>query len=108
MATQTETPEKNPVKKAPTPGEDIPSGDRRVVAAPVSSPVPAGLNDTRADNEPILGQFVEVASGKYKGAYGVFLQVEGEDTAIVRTRDENGERIAVPISSLVRSRAGKR
>lgn len=108
MSTATEKAERNPVRKAPTPGEDIPSGDRKVVPAPVSSPVPMGLNDRRADNEPIIGQFVEVASGKHKGAYGVFMEVDNENTAIVRTRDENGERIATPLSSLVRSRAGKR
>lgn len=108
MATATEKSERNPVKKAPTPGEDIPSGDRKIIAAPVTSPVPMGLNDRRADNEPILGHFVEVASGKHKGAYGIFNEVEGENTAVIVTRDENTERITTPISSLVRSRAGKR
>lgn len=79
---------------------DIPS-------APVSSPVPPGLNDRRADSEPIIGHFVEVTKGEYEGRYGVFIELEGE-TAVIRARDENSDRFTVPYTSLRQSRAGKR
>lgn len=76
--------------------------------APVSGPVPAQLNDTRADGDPILGQFVEVTKGKHEGTYGVFLELEGDNTAVIRARDEIGQRLTVPLTSLKASRAGKR
>ena len=75
--------------------------------APVTSPVPAGLNDTRGDGEPVLGQFVEVTKGEHEGAYGVFMELQGAD-AVLRLRDETGQRVVVPVTSLKASRAGKR
>lgn len=92
------------VSKAPTPGEQTPTETRKrkVIPAPVSSPVPGGLNDIRADDEPVLGHFVEVTSGKHKGRYGVFFEVEGDDVAVVRDR-ATAERVAVPLSSVRRA-----
>ena len=75
--------------------------------APATSPIPAGLNDTRGDGEPVLGQFVEVTKGKHEGDYGVFLELQGTD-AVLRLRDETGQRVVVPVTSLKASRAGKR
>lgn len=78
-----------------------------IANSPVTSPVPAGLNDTRADGEPILGGFVEVTKGEHEGDYGVFLELQGTD-AVLRLRDETGQRVVVPVTSLKASRAGKR
>jgi hypothetical protein len=78
-----------------------------IARSPVTSPVPAGLNDRRADSEPILGQFVEVTKGEHEGDYGVFLELQGTD-AVLRLRDETGQRVVVPVTSLKASRAGKR
>lgn len=76
--------------------------ESEVPAAPVSSAVPPGLNDVRGDEDPVLGQFVEVTSGEYEGRYGVFLELDGSD-AVVRTRDAEGERLSVPLSDLRRA-----
>lgn len=84
----------------PTPVEGVP-------VAPVTGPVPLGLNDRREDGAPVLGAFVEVTEGEHQGTYGVFLGLEG-DTAIIRARDETGQRLTVPFALLRASRAGKR
>lgn len=68
---------------------------------------PLGINDVRADDEAVLGHFVEVVNGEEKGAYGVFEEVEGDD-AIVRTRDNDSRRIVVPIKDLIPAQAGRR
>lgn len=77
-------------------------------AIPLSGPIPAGLNDTRADDAPILGHFVDVVSGEYKGTYGVFLEATADGDAVVRSRDAEAQRLTTPISSLVAADAGKR
>lgn len=77
-------------------------------AIPLSGPVPAGLNDRRADDAPVLGQFVDVVSGEYKGTYGVFLEATADGDAVVRSRDAEAQRLTTPISSLVAADAGKR
>lgn len=92
------------VSEAPTPGEldAKTTRKRKVIPAPVTSPAPPGLNDTRADDEPVLGHFVEVDSGKHKGRYGVFYEVEDGDIAVIRDR-YTAERVAVPLSSVRRA-----
>jgi hypothetical protein len=81
----------------------------RPLAAPASSPAPSALNDVRGDEEPVLGHFVEVTSGKHQGRYGVFTEVADDGkTAVVRTRDSATERLAVPLSNLRPSPAGRR
>lgn len=89
-------------KAAPksTPSESIP-------VAPISGPVPAGLNDIREDGAPVIGGFVEVTKGEHEGTYGVFLELHG-DEAVLRARDDTGQRLSVPYDALVASRAGKR
>jgi hypothetical protein len=69
------------------------------IPAPVASPVGPGLNDTRADGEPVVGHFVEVTKGEDKGFFGVLLEVEGE-TAVLRARDAAGVRKPVPFANI--------
>jgi transcription elongation factor len=76
-------------------------------AAP--TPAPPAINDVRADDEPVLGHFVEVVSGEYKGRYGVFEEVDRSGRgAVVRTRDDDSARIVCDIGDLVPAEAGRR
>jgi hypothetical protein len=81
-------PEKKAVKK------DV------VVPAPVSGPVPPALNDTRADDQPVVGHSVEVTKGDDKGFFGVFVEAEG-DNAVLRGRGDAGVRKVVPLADVV-------
>lgn len=78
-----------------------------VAAAP--TPVPAGINDRREDDAPVLGHFVDVVSGEHEGRYGVFetLNSDGE-TAVVRSRDAESERLVCDLSDLRPAEAGRR
>lgn len=87
------------------------------VPASVTGPQPAQLNDTRADDEAVLGHFVEVTAGEHEGRYGVFIEaqaaVDAEDQtkatiAVVRARDNDSDRFSVPIADLVPAEAGRR
>lgn len=82
--------------------------DRDVVPAPIAGPARMGLNDKRGDTDPVLGHFVEVASGEYKGRYGVFMEVTADGDAVVRSRDAEAQRLTTPLSTLVASAPGKR
>lgn len=82
--------------------------DRDFVPAPVASPARLGLNDKRADTDPVLGHFVEVIDGEYKGSYGVFIETTADGDAVVRSRDAEAQRLTTPVSSLVAAEPGKR
>lgn len=108
MSTATQSHSSGSSTKSETPKKATKSDVEELAArSPVTSPVPAGLNDTRGDGEPVLGQFVEVTKGEHEGGYGVFLELQGTD-AVLRLRDETGQRVVVPVTSLKASRAGKR
>lgn len=78
-----------------------------VAAAP--TPVPAQINDTREDDAPVLGHFVEVIGGKYEGRYGVFETLNyDEKTAVVRSRDAESERLVIKLSDLRPALPGRR
>jgi hypothetical protein len=93
-------------KAKPKNPDSRPKG-KAVVPAPVSGPVPPGMNDTRADDQPVIGQFVEVTKGEHKGFFGVFLEAEGND-AVVRNRSDAGVRIVVPLADLAPSSPNRR
>ncbi len=97
------TKKKTPKKKAAEPA--APVEDHRLAAAP--TPVPPSLNDSRADDDAVLGHFVDVVSGPEKGAYGVFIEAQGDD-AVVRTRDDDSRRFTTPIKNLVPAESGRR
>jgi hypothetical protein len=79
----------------------------RTVPAPVTGPVPPGLNDVRADGEPVVGGFVEVTKGDNKGFFGVFLEAEGDD-AVIGSRADAGYRITVPLADIEPSSPNRR
>lgn len=91
-------------KKAAKPKEET-VVDPRVDAGPGA--VPSTINDVRADDEPVLGHFVEIVKGENKGRYGVFEEVFG-DTGVVRTRDADMLRLTCPLSDMVPALAGRR
>lgn len=70
------------------------------IPTPVNSPVGPGLNDVRADGEPVVGHFVEVTKGEDKGLFGTLHEVDGE-TAVVIPRNSPGTRRPVPFADLV-------
>lgn len=76
-----------------------------VASAP--TPIPPSINDVRGDDEAVLGHFVDVVSGEYKGRYGVFEELTG-DVAVVRTRDNDSLRFSCKVSDLVPAEAGRR
>ncbi len=77
------------------------------IPAPVSGPVPPGLNDRRSDSDPIVGHFVEVTEGDDKGFFGIFVEAYGTD-AVVRSHKDPGVRMSVPLSALVPSERERR
>ena len=98
-------------RKAQAAKEEAPA-DPRVTAAP--NPVPPSSNDRRADDQAIIGHFVEVTGGKEKGAYGVAIEVTDADKngepelVVVRTRDNDSRRIEVKYEDLVPASSGRR
>jgi hypothetical protein len=80
--------------------------------SPVSGPVPPGLNDRRADDEPVVGHFVEVTDGEHKGLFGTFTELaETEDTepqAVVVPRDNPLSRVTVPYADITPSSPNRR
>lgn len=93
-----------------TKSESAPKSTKKadIPAAPPAGPFEPGLNDRRADGEPVLGHFVEVTGGEHEGRYGIFDSLSADGTAVVTSRDEHSERIVVKFSDLVASRSGKR
>lgn len=94
---------------APTKTEKI----RKKVVFVGNAPVGPGLNDRRADDEAVLGQFVTITKGEHEGVYGVFTEAfadeDGEVTqAVVRSRDNDTARYVVPIADLEPALAGRR
>lgn len=72
--------------------------------------VPKPFDDlnTAEDSQAVPGHFVEVISGDHKGRYGVLIEEADKDNVIIRTRDENSERLVVKYADLEPSRSGKR
>lgn len=93
-----------------TKSESAPKSTKKadIPAAPPAGPFEPGLNDRRADGEPVLGHFVDVTGGEHKGRYGVFESLSADGTAVIRSRDEGSERLVVKYSDLAASRSGKR
>lgn len=89
---KTQTTKSSPKKTAAAKAKDIPT--------PVASPVGPGLNDVRADGEPVVGHFVEVTKGEDKGLFGTLHEVDGE-TAVVIPRNSPGTRRPVPFADIV-------
>lgn len=81
--------------------------DKGTPPAPVSGPVAPGLNDTRGDDQPVVGHSVEVTDGDHKGFFGIFIEAEGSD-AVLRSRGDAGVRITVPITDLVPASPNRR
>jgi hypothetical protein len=70
-----------------------------IPAAPISGPVAPGLNDTRGDEAPVLGHFVEITKGDDKGFFGVFVELQGE-TAVVRSHRNPNHRVSAPYADI--------
>jgi hypothetical protein len=69
----------------------------------------------RDDSDPIQGHFVDVIAGEHEGRYGTFEEVATADpetgvpsTIVVRTRDDQHERLVVEYEDAVPARAGGR
>jgi len=108
MAAKTKPTKRTRRKTAPSKAKPAEApADPRLKGAPV--PVARTANDVREDSAPVVGHFVEVVSGPYKGRYGVFLEL-GQDgkTATVRTRDSASERLTTSVSDLRPAKAGLR
>lgn len=78
---------------------------------PVTDPDKPGrfINDSRGPSAPILGHFVDVTEGEFKGRYGTFWTVSGDEKwAVIRTRDDETDLINVEVKNLKRAHAGRR
>lgn len=105
MATKTKAKSKATTKKTTT--ADARPARGEAIPAPVSGPVPPGLNDRRADGEPVVGHFVEVTKGDDEGFFGIFVEADGTD-AVVRSHSDPGVRKSVPLANLKASSRERR
>jgi hypothetical protein len=96
MATKKET------KKAEAkPKEAKPKKAEKKAPGPIPEP-------PLADDQAVVGAFVEVVKGDHKGRYGLLMEAHSLDTAIVRTRDSASERIVTKYTDLIPAEAGRR
>lgn len=64
--------------------------------------------DPREDTMAREGGFVQIVSGEHEGRYGVLISAPSVDNCVVRTRDDDSERLVVAYKDLRPADAGGR
>lgn len=84
-------------------------------ASKKTEPAPAKAPDRSVDTNVDIHQFADVISGEHKGRYGAVVEIASRDkdtglpdSFVLRTRDDNDERLVVSAEDLRPAIAGKR